>query len=242
MSKLPNAPLIEVIFEIKWQSNTPDELSKYEYLHGDLYFELKPIYPYREYAAPPDLPVALLHQRPVHRFRTKENGYPLFQVGPGILTFNTTDDDYFWDKYYWSAGQLIDRFFSVYTLTPDQTLIPSLTYIDFFKLNFDEVDAIGFLNEKLNISLSQGFHETTRIPKTLNMSFSYEIDLGDIFVSLNTGVNRSQQKGIIMETRVNGKKSSPLSDNLLSWLDQAHTFCSDLFKKMTAGELYGTFK
>ncbi len=41
MSKLPNAPLVEVIFELRWKVDKNDELVKCQYLHGDLFAKVK---------------------------------------------------------------------------------------------------------------------------------------------------------------------------------------------------------
>lgn len=47
MSKLPKAPLLEVIFEIRW-TVTQKEVEEVKYLHGDLFPVLKNEYPHRE--------------------------------------------------------------------------------------------------------------------------------------------------------------------------------------------------
>jgi len=46
MSKLPNAPLIEVIFEPRWKVTDKEKLSKCQYLHGDLLSSIKDVYTY----------------------------------------------------------------------------------------------------------------------------------------------------------------------------------------------------
>ncbi len=80
MSKLPNAPLIEVIYELRWDVKDEQDLGKFQYLHGDLYAAKKIEYPLREILISVDVPVGLLINNPVYRFRSKEN-YPLFQLG-----------------------------------------------------------------------------------------------------------------------------------------------------------------
>jgi len=73
MSKLPNAPLLEVIFELRWKITNKNDLAKYQYLHGDLYSILKNSYHFRESLAPVEIPVEVLINKPIHRFR-KEKG------------------------------------------------------------------------------------------------------------------------------------------------------------------------
>ncbi|HPH00719.1 MAG TPA: TIGR04255 family protein, partial [Tenuifilaceae bacterium] len=89
MSKLPKAPLVEVVFELRWQIINKVDLSKIPYLYGDIYSQLKNKYPFRESIVPPEIPIDILINQPVHRFRTAPNDYPLFQVGTGIITLNT---------------------------------------------------------------------------------------------------------------------------------------------------------
>jgi len=100
MSKLPNAPLIEVIFELRWEIKQKSDLTKYQYLIGDLYSSIKGDFPIRESLAPPEIPTEILINNPAHRFRSDKNQYPLVQVGPGLLTLNTTDENYFWNDFY----------------------------------------------------------------------------------------------------------------------------------------------
>jgi len=88
MSKLPKAPLLEVIFELRWQIKQKSDLTKYQYLIGDLYSAIKKTYPVRESLAPPEVPTDILINNPVHRFRKDKNQYPLVQIGPGLLTLN----------------------------------------------------------------------------------------------------------------------------------------------------------
>ena len=47
MSKLPKAPLIEVIFELSWIANTLTEHEKFQFLLGNIYAKLRQEYPLR---------------------------------------------------------------------------------------------------------------------------------------------------------------------------------------------------
>ena len=74
MSKLPNAPLLEVIFEIKWDITNKSDIAKFQYLHGDLYSNLKDKYFYRESLLPSEVPFEMVKGMPVYRFRKEETG------------------------------------------------------------------------------------------------------------------------------------------------------------------------
>lgn len=241
MSKLPKAPLLEVIYELRWDIKNEQDLVKFQYVHGDLYAAQKLNYPLRELLTPADMPMALMINNPVYRFKSKEN-YPLFQLGPGVLSLNTTDATYFWEDYYKSCRSLTASFFDVYQLSNDEKFRPNLIYLDFYKFDFLNNDVITFINDNLNIVLGQNFYKTTNNPSTITLAFNYVIELGKLDILLNTGLNGSNETGLVVRTQLNGPLVTPGTDDIMSWLDKAHTFCSNLFKEMTKGKLYETFK
>ena len=132
MSRLPNAPLLEVIFELRWQIKEKEELNKYQFLIGDLYSSIKENYPSRESLVPPQVPTDILINNPFHRFRKGKNEYPLVQIGPGVLTLNTTDDNYFWKDFYTWSESLVTNFFDVFILE-NEAFKSNLLYLDFFE-------------------------------------------------------------------------------------------------------------
>lgn len=241
MSKLPNAPLIEVIFELRWQIKQKSELTKYQYLIGDLYSSVKESYPLRESLVPPEVPIEILINNPVHRFRKAKDKYPLVQVGPGVLTLNTTDENYFWNDFYGWADSFINSFFSVFP-REEELFKPNLLYLDFFKFDFYNNNVNEFVNDNFNIIFSQSFISETNNPFDLNIGFFNETEMGNLSVTLKKGKNSKQEDGIIMQTSLQCKESMSNSENLLSWLDKAHEFTSDLFKQITKGQLYESFK
>jgi uncharacterized protein (TIGR04255 family) len=241
MSKLPNAPLLEVIFELRWQIRQKSDLTKYQYLLGDLYSSLKDIYPIRESLAPPEVPTDILINNPVHRFRKERNQYPLVQLGPGVLTLNTTDNNYFWEEFYELAKKLNQEFFSVFPVE-NEAFKSNLLYIDFFKFDFKNQNVNEFINDSFNINIEQGFIKKTGNPFHLDLGFYYETDLGNLSVTLKKGKNEDKEDGIVMQTTLRGQESMETVENVLSWLNRSHDFSSDLFKEITKGKLYNSFK
>jgi uncharacterized protein (TIGR04255 family) len=241
MSKLPNAPLLEVIFELRWQIRQKSDLTKYQYLLGDLYSSLKDIYPIKESLAPPEVPTDILINNPVHRFRKERNQYPLVQLGPGVLTLNTTDNNYFWEEFYELAKKLNQEFFSVFPVE-NEAFKSNLLYIDFFKFDFKNQNVNEFINDSFNINIEQGFIKKTGNPFHLDLGFYYETDLGNLSVTLKKGKNEDKEDGIVMQTTLRGQESMETVENVLSWLNRSHDFSSDLFKEITKGKLYNSFK
>lgn len=242
MSKLPKAPLVEVVFELRWKIINKADLSKIPYLYGDIYAQLKNKYPFRESIVPPEIPIDILINQPVHRFRTAPNEYPLFQVGPGLITLNTIDSKYYWETFLKDAEELISSFLETFPLQESDKLNPSILFIDFFSFDFEKNDVHKFINENFKINFSQSFIKATKNPNDINLGFYYEIPLGNLSVIFNKGKNTNQTEGIVMQTRINGISVNPKIEDLLLWLQQSHETCSEIFKSLTEGKLYESFK
>jgi uncharacterized protein (TIGR04255 family) len=241
MSKLPKAPLIEIILELRWNITNKTDLSKIQYLHGDIYSELKEKYPYRESVVPPGLPMDILINQPFHRYRSAANDYPLFQVGPGILTLNTIDTKYYWDNFSDCAEELLKSFLKVFPFDIGEKFTPSILYLDFFPFDFDKADVYNYLNQKFKINFGQSFIKNENPPTDVNLGFYYTISDGDLSITFQKGQNNSRN-GIILQTRINGVPLEPEVEKIQSWYENSHNTISDLFKKLTAGELYESFK
>lgn len=125
-------------------------MTKYQYLIGDLYSTIKETYPVRESLAPPEVPTDILINNPVRRFRKGKNQYPLVQIGPGLLTLNTTDDNYYWSDFYYWAETINKEFFSVFPIE-SETFKSNLLYLDFFKFNFKNQNVNDFINDSSNL-------------------------------------------------------------------------------------------
>lgn len=244
MSKLPNAPLVEVVAEIKWKVENKTDLSKIQYLPGDLFNEVKAKYPNRESIIPPDIPLELILNKPAHRFKAdNKNGYPLIQVGAGVVTLNTIDEIYHWEAFFEELQELTGKLINAFPYDDNEKeLHPGILFLDFFPFDFEKENAIDYVNKYFNISLQQDFYATESFPDDLNLKFAYKIELGDIIVTFQKGRNKEQQEGILMQTRINGIALSADTKEISDWFENAHEFCSNLFKKLTGGELYESFK
>jgi len=246
MSKLPKAPLLEVLFELRWKIINDQDLKKIIYLYGDLFSELKDSYPNRESLVPPDFPLGALINHPVHRYKAEPNGYPLVQVGPGILTLNVTDEKYFWPTFSGWVDELVGKFLTIFPFTEGELISPSLIYLDFFPFDFKKDDVDKFINENFHITYNQSFFKNKKISTNINLGFYYEIDEGNLSVTFQNGASKLTDKetrrGVILQTRLDGKQIIPKKKEIISWLNNSHEICSTLFKELTKGKLYESFK
>lgn len=239
MSKLPKAPLLEVIFEINWDITNNNDIVKFQYLHGDLYSNLKNEYPKRENLVPAEVPFEIMKNMAMYRFR-KENGYPLVQIGPGILTFNTTDELYFWDDYRAEITKVTNSLSEVFPEISNTNLFLTLTYLDFFEIDVNSENVIEFINKNLNLNVNQTFIDN-RNTKEINLTFTYKINEDTLLLNLRNG-NLNSKKGIILQTKLVGEKKKYTKDEQLKWLNNAHEACSNIFKKITTKNFYNSFK
>lgn len=241
MSKLPKAPLVEVIFEIKWTIEGSKQNQEAQYLHGDLYQLLRSKYPFREIVNP-HLPVELvLMNIPTHRFRTAPADYPLVQVGPGIVTVNTVDAKYFWDEYEDRIIEMITHLKAVYEFKTHHNVHLVLQFIDLLPFDFQRSQVVDFLEEFLHISIKQQFYTSSK-PRNVAMALSFPTEVGNLSVNIGRGKDVKGNDGISVQTVLNSGVIAPELDFIKTWLNQAHEICSSSFKKMTKGNLYDSFK
>lgn len=240
MGKLKNAPLLEVIFELRWKMSSSEHWEKYSFLPGDLYSLMKDKYPLRELLVPGDFPHELLVDKPMYRYRDK-NQYPLFQIGPGLLTLNTVEAFYEWELYFKEIKDLMEKFLNTYNFPEDDVVRPSLAYYDFLELDWENRNVLEYISSNLNLNVNQHFYEVTESPNLFNWGIGYKSDLGNLIIRIDAGTNNSNKKGLIIQIQINGLDKKVDLKSLSKWLNDAHLLCSDLFREMTRGKLYESF-
>jgi len=110
MSKLPNAPLQEVILEVKWELSL-DQSTKtfidpgFELALGKFHNSLVENFPFAKTKVPHQIPIQMLGHQTKLQFWTGENVWPVVQLGPGILAINDTDKNYEWAKTFYPLVQ-----------------------------------------------------------------------------------------------------------------------------------------
>lgn len=244
MSKLVKAPLVEVIFEIRWDSQNPQDINEFQILLGSMYSKLNQKYINKINLLPdPNLPYGFFIGNPTHRFQSKD-GYPLFQLGPGVLSVNTVDSNYYWNSFLLDIKEVVDVFCELFhPLQQQATLI--LKYIDFFNLDYTKECVFDFLSKKLNINIESKLFEGKK-PHKFNFSTSCALENGSFSLNINTGfnkINNAQVHGLIVESNFSKEISfSTINAEIDSYLKYSHEYLSTFFKQMTNGSLYDSFK
>lgn len=256
--KLTNAPLVEAILEIRWQLQpspggpgiTFDP--KYKLLVGRLFDQLKQHYPFHEPLPTAVMPDEMMNYLVQHRFRRSSNGWPLVQVGPGIVTLNDTDT-YSWDDFSARGRQLLHCLSEVY---PDEawplTVVGlQLRYIDAIPFDFAADNVFDFIGTNLKVRLDfepellSDMPIETR-PAVFDMAFNFPVTAPDGICRLRfVRGQKSGQDALIWETMVisegdNLVRNSP--GDFHAWLTSAHEITHSLFFKMIAGALQARFE
>ncbi len=238
MSRLPKAPLIEVIFELRWNSLDQND----HYFQGDLYPLIKDKYPHRESVVLPGMPAgSFVFGGPTHRFRAEPNGYPLIQAGPGVLTVNTIDSKYSWTEYEGWIIEVLKKLNQIYTFNNNHNVRLTLQYIDLIKFDFTKDDVISFLKDNLHVTVSQQFYPTKSAAKNVGLALLYENELGSLNIGISRGQNNLREDGIAIQTNLTSGIIVPEIGVVSDWLRKAHKLTSDLFKEMTKGKLQNDF-
>ncbi len=95
-AKLPNAPLQEVIFELRWKLDfdpvSQSQIDK-DFQFAFANFSALSVSKMRHKVnlKPSAMPDILFINRPIYQFWAAENQYPVFQLGQGVFTVNETD-------------------------------------------------------------------------------------------------------------------------------------------------------
>lgn len=238
---LKNKPLVEVIFEIRWQLQELKEGGKidphYKLLVGRLYDRCNKEYPYHEQLPTALMPDEMLENVIQHRFRKGETNWPLIQIGPGIFAVNDTNN-YVWNDFEKRILKGVNTLFDIY---PDsKNLIISdlmLRYINAVEFDFENDDIFQFLRDKMQLEISmpsQLFKEAEVEKKPLNFNwvFSFPCVKPKATITLRFGQGKKQDTdALIWETLVQSKYAGipKLPSELDRWLNDAHDIAEDWF-------------
>lgn len=238
---LANPPLAEIVFEIKF--NDPNVVT-YDLLIGELYSRLKANFPINEVLKPKEMPSFLLPFIVQHRFRATDNGFPLYQLGPGIMSFNIDGSTYnqeTGDKWNSFKTKLLG-FLRIYSEILGSKF--SEDYFEHFSLRFINKiedtemypEVKNYFSNKLRLKIDLEFAtdlpyisslEDTKIAQTYNLNAEKTSKLQ---YSLNTVTEGSRK--LLMDMAVIST-NVPQFTGIEGWLDDSHTTIETFFDNMT---------
>ncbi len=251
---LKNKPLVEAIFELRWELKEIGEGIKidphYKILVGSLYSNLKEEYPYHEPLPSSSIPDDIAGHVIQHRFRKGKNEWPLIQIGPGILTVNDTDG-YIWEDFEKKVASAVSSLLELYP-EPENFKNNSLLlrYIDTVEFNYHSDNIFNFLSNhmKTEINLYPNLFNNTGVksmPSSFDWRFSFPCEKPDGIIHLRFVKGKKENTdGLIWETMVQstGEKADQMTENIQEWLTDAHNLTNDWFFKLIEGELERRFE
>ena len=242
---LPNKPLIEAILELRWSIEVGQEDPNYALFPGTMFSLAKESYP--EHVSLPSsvLPQPMSVGIVQHQFRASKQGWPLIQVGPGIVTLNDTDG-YIWSDFGQRAKMLVDQVYEAYQNAKKLNVSELvLRYIDAVHLDDMEEDIFKFLREKLKTRIEWPDVLFSDVPvernaKAFSTQSTFEVidPAGEITVKFATGAHNNEN-AIIWETifRSKGDQVPDMPNTFSDWVEKAHNLTDDWFFKLIEGDL-----
>ena len=252
---LKNKPLIEAIFELRWELQEPSQGMKidphYKIMIGRIYDRVKDEYPIHEQLPTATMPDEIAGYVVQHRFRKDKDKWPLIQVGPGIITLNDTKE-YVWEDFEKRIFHLLDVLFDAYP-DPENNLKFNwllLRYIDAVDFDYEKDNIFVFLKEKMKINIKiyeELFKESGvgNLPLGFDLRFSFPIikPKGAMHLRFVRGKIKDIDT-LIWETHVQSvNEDAPKTKEQISmWISDAHALTDDWFFKMIDGELLRRFE
>jgi len=247
MTNLKNAPLQEVVFEVRWELDVNPESNilqddRFDLAVGVFANSLSDLYPDRQTKGMQ----VQVQNRPLpytltHLFRKGDNGWPLVQIGPGIMTVNDREETYSWADFSVRIKTALQKLNEAYSNSLKFNF-SSLRYIDSVLTNDygKTVEWDEFVAEKLNIIFKNLFDTKGKLRHfSLNQIFELSKN-NQLLLSVSSGKDTVGDR-LIWQTNVYRQQSAELNE-LIIWVNEVHEeHASPLFKKMLKPDFHASF-
>ena len=237
--KLKNAPLKEVIFELHWAGNsdTPGVDDGFDLAQGKFAEKLKLDFPLHRKLIPDGTPFKI-YGMPIHQYWKAEFQWPVVQHGHGIMAVNEVESGYEWERTYkpnviGAIKKLIDSYED-----PIKFNKAKLQYVDVWDVEVENIKT--FIEENLRTTIQSNYPLPGSF-KTLNLFQVFDLEDGsEMQLSITNGVNNQSQKSSVIWTTTIEKRYNFNQEEIVDWLEKAHTAASDIFKKMLNSDFYAS--
>ena len=167
-------------------------------------------------------------------------------MGPGIITLNDTDN-YVWENFEKRIETVVGTLFQLYPEAKDNLKVNGLMlrYIDAIEFDFGTNKIFDFLKNEMKISVDmhKGLFEGTGVDESpLGFALGFSFGSTKPKGAVNLGFSRGKKKNLdalIWETVVqsSGNDSPKDSDEIITWIKDAHSLVNDWFFKIISGNL-----
>jgi len=252
---LRGKPLVEVIFECRWRLEESGGIQglkrdpNYKFLLGILFDVVKGDYPEHEELPSTTIPDEMVPHIVQHRFRARKGGWPLLQLGPGILTVNDTEN-YEWDTFERIANKAISDLIKSHP-AGERLLFESLSlrFLNAIALDFEKTSVLEFLDQMMRTNLLVpeeilNDSQIDRRPKSVNSEivFPAKSPAGSLALAFRTGL-KNREKVLVLDLSItsSGPEVPESPDNFGTWLADAHLLIERTFFELIKGELERRF-
>ncbi len=240
-AKLKFAPLKEVIFELHWSGSIDNSGAPvddgFDLAQGKLWEKLKPEYPVHKKLIPDGIPFRI-YGAPLHQYWKGEFKWPVIQHGFGMLAVNEVELGYEWEHTYKpTVLNAIEMLIASYE-DPIKFNKAKLQYVDAWDVADEDPKVFVEVNLRTNI---QSNYPLPGKPQSFNLFQSFELEDGsEMQLTIANGTNNQNQKPSVIWTTTIEKKCNFKQEEIVEWLENAHTAASDMFKKMLNPEFYAS--
>ncbi|MEP1085824.1 TIGR04255 family protein [Algoriphagus sp.] len=238
-TKLKKAPLKEVIFELRWEAavdTTGIQIDKgFDLAQGKFASRQEQEFPVYKKLLPDNIPFKI-YGSPINQFWKGELEWPVVQHGQGVLAINDVEASYEWEeKFFPLIKDTFTKLMESYN-TPLKFNRIKLQYIDAWDLV--DGNAIDFMKTNLQTEILTRY-EVPGTQRNFNIQQGYELDDSSVLtLSISNGLNnQNNQKSVIWNTVVE-KLGKIGKDEIIPWLEHAHSHTSAMFKKMLNPDFY----
>lgn len=248
-------PLVEAIFEIRWELQGDQQTGRYRdpsypMMYGRLYERFKKEFPLIE-----DLPSNQVHPEASpyvvrHRMRKDKVGYPLVQIGPGILTVNETKS-YSWSTFKSTILRLVESILDLYPMgtLPLRFIKCDLRYLNAVFIDLQKENPLAFLAEKLHmkVEMPPEIYTNSQVqkdPHTIHLTLAHALEepLGNLALSVGLG-QMEGKNAFLVQTMIDSLGEAVPEDagEFDSWLESAHNVAENAFLSIYQGPLLHRF-
>lgn len=253
---LKHKPLVESIFELRWdrpevESTSPSLWNNdlYQNFIFKYYDNVREKFPFHEALQNASLPLVAFPYVVQHRFRTGPDSWPLTQIGPGILTYNQTNE-YEWDPFKAGCLETIDNFQKSISISLKPNIASVLLrYIDAIPMLEMKEDPLSFIKEYMHTPVGLPDAVFTQLAKKSPSNFTWRTEFesgdppGNAQIVISKGLSENQPV-VVLETLISSvSKCCKLQQpgEIRNWLDSAHELMHEWFFAFIEGKLHAYF-
>ncbi len=244
VSDVKKSTILEVIFEVRWQltqvPNSPALRDPgYPLVYGRLYDRVKGRFPIVEDLPTTQVPPEANPYVVRHRLRKTKEGWPLMQIGPGIVTVNE-GSEFEWKAFKEDASNGYEgvRQFFPSAQVPLKFLKVELRFIHGYQF---EGSATEFMAKSLNtqVKLDSALFPADKVGDKqegllLNVGYTLKKPTGQGMLSFSLGQVEGKQ-AIVQQSLIQTAGEDTPQDlvELGRWLDDAHALATHWTKTLT---------